>query len=130
MPGLLDVGCVRRALVQTTVPRSYLFVPGNRPERFEKALASGAHAVVVDLEDAVPQSEKNAARTAVAEWLSPAKPTLLRVNDATTEWFARDAELRNSQAMAGVLLPKCEAPEEIQMLTDLIPKALPILPIL
>ena len=37
-----------------TAARSYLFVPGDRPERYAKALASGADAVIVDLEDAVP----------------------------------------------------------------------------
>jgi citrate lyase subunit beta/citryl-CoA lyase len=107
-----------------------LFVPGNRPDRFDKALASGAHAVVVDLEDSVPYSEKRAARPAVAEWLTQAKPTLLRVNRATTEWFLGDAELCKSRTVAGVLLPKCEAPEEIQILADLIRKTLPILPII
>lgn len=47
--------------------RSYLFVPGNRPERFVKAVASGAGAVVLDLEDAVPPEEKLAARAAVCD---------------------------------------------------------------
>ena len=47
-------------------PRSYLFVPGDRPERFEKALASAADAIVVDLEDAVAPLAKAAARDAVA----------------------------------------------------------------
>ena len=42
--------------------RSYLFVPGNRPERFDKALASGADTVIVDLEDAVAPDQKDAAR--------------------------------------------------------------------
>jgi citrate lyase subunit beta/citryl-CoA lyase len=107
-----------------------LFVPGNRPERFEKALASGAHAVVVDLEDAVPPSEKGTARPIVAAWLSQAKPTLLRVNSVTTEWFAGDVELCKSRAVAGVLLPKCETVEEVRMVADVIPNALPILPMI
>ena len=51
-----------------TDPRTYLFVPGNRPERFAKALASGADAVVLDLEDAVAADDKDAARDAVARW--------------------------------------------------------------
>mgnify|MGYP002655318472 CR=1 FL=1 len=45
--------------------RSFLFVPGNRPERFSKALASGADAVIIDLEDAVPLDAKDAARAAL-----------------------------------------------------------------
>ena len=47
-------------------PRTYLFVPGNRPERFAKALGSGADRVVLDLEDAVSQPAKGEARAAIA----------------------------------------------------------------
>ena len=54
-------------------PRTYLFVPGNRPERFAKALASGADAVVLDLEDAVAADAKAEARAAVAP--GPRRPT-------------------------------------------------------
>ena len=49
-------------------PRTYLFVPGDRPERFEKALASGADAVVLDLEDAVAEEAKGRARESIARW--------------------------------------------------------------
>ena len=49
-------------------PRTYLFVPGNRPERFAKALGSGADAVVLDLEDAVALPAKGEARDAIARW--------------------------------------------------------------
>ena len=47
------------------IPRSYLFVPADRPERIAKALASGADAVIVDLEDAVAPAAKDAARSAL-----------------------------------------------------------------
>ena len=46
--------------------RSYLFVPGNRLDRFAKAWQSGADAVILDLEDAVPVAQKDQAREAVA----------------------------------------------------------------
>ena len=69
--------------------RSFLFVPGNRPERFAKALAAGADAVIVDLEDAVAPADKAAAREALAAWLSPAQPVLVRINSADSAWFAR-----------------------------------------
>ena len=49
--------------------RSKLFVPGNRPERFDKAMTSGADAIAIDLEDAVPDAENEAARRAVANLL-------------------------------------------------------------
>ncbi|MEO7058008.1 MAG: aldolase/citrate lyase family protein, partial [Caldimonas sp.] len=49
--------------------RTYLFVPGDRPERFAKAMASGADAVIVDLEDAVAPAAKDLARSALSAWL-------------------------------------------------------------
>src|SRR3546814_12366841 len=49
--------------------RSLLFVPGDRPERFEKAAASGTDAVILDLEDSVSPANKAKARTAVAAWV-------------------------------------------------------------
>ena len=52
--------------------RSYLFVPGNRPDRFEKARQSGADAVILDLEDAVQSTDKDLAREVVVSWLAPA----------------------------------------------------------
>jgi len=55
-------------------PRTYLFVPGTRPERFGKALASGADRVVLDLEDAVAADDKASARSAIATWLQGATP--------------------------------------------------------
>ena len=54
--------------------RTYLFVPGTRPERFDKALASGADRVVLDLEDAVAADDKASARSAIATWLRAAAP--------------------------------------------------------
>jgi citrate lyase beta subunit len=49
--------------------RSLLFVPGSRPDRFEKALAAGADSICIDLEDAVPPQDKAAARAGVIAWL-------------------------------------------------------------
>ena len=73
--------------------RTYLFVPGNRPERYAKALAAGADAVIIDLEDAVAPAEKTAARDALRAWLSPAHPVLVRINSADTAWFEDDLAL-------------------------------------
>ncbi|HEX4986766.1 MAG TPA: CoA ester lyase [Burkholderiales bacterium] len=91
------------------IVRSYLYVPGNRPERFDKALAAGADAVIVDFEDAVPPAEKDAARSAVSAWLSADKPVLVRVNAAGTEWFERDLAACDAAGVSGVVLPKAEA---------------------
>ena len=72
-------------------PISYLFVPGNRPERYDKAMQAGAGAVIVDLEDAVPVEAKTAAREALQAWLpQAAAPVVVRVNAADTPWFGED----------------------------------------
>jgi citrate lyase subunit beta/citryl-CoA lyase len=88
--------------------RSYLFVPGNRPERFDKACAAGADAVIVDLEDAVPPADKAAARAALADWLSPRQQVLVRINGADSEWFEDDLLLAAKAGVAGIVLPKAE----------------------
>jgi len=90
------------------IARSYLFVPGTRPERFEKAIASGAHAVVVDLEDAVAPADKDRARTIVAGALDAARPLWVRINGAGTPWFDADLALCAHPGIAGVMLPKAE----------------------
>lgn len=88
--------------------RSYLFVPGNRPERFGKAIASGAGAVILDLEDAVPPEAKASAREAVCEWLREHPGAAwVRVNGADTEFFEADCRVTSA---AGFMLPKAEAP--------------------
>jgi citrate lyase subunit beta/citryl-CoA lyase len=89
---------------------SYLFVPGNRPDRFDKARASGAHRVIVDLEDAVPEADKAAARTAVAAWLGAEKPVLLRLNRPGSQHWDADCPLVGKAGIAGVVIPKVEDP--------------------
>jgi citrate lyase subunit beta/citryl-CoA lyase len=109
-------------------PRSYLFVPGSRPDRFAKACAAGADAVVVDLEDSVAAGDKMAARAAVAAWLTPAQPVLVRVNVANSEWFRDDLKLGGKPGIAGVLLPKAEHIEDISFVAEHFGSGAPILP--
>ena len=103
-------------MMDSALPRSYLFVPGDRPERFDKACAAGADAVIVDLEDAVAPDRKAAAQAAVAAWLSSAKPVLLRVNGIDSEWFGDDLELCKRPGVAGIVLPKAELATSLQQL--------------
>ena len=113
----------------TAAPRSYLFVPGNRPERFDKALASGADAVIVDLEDAVPPDQKDAARQAVASWLAAARPVVVRINAADTPWFRADVALCRGAGVAAVMLAKAERVEDLAAVGDGLP-LLPLLPLI
>jgi citrate lyase subunit beta/citryl-CoA lyase len=92
--------------------RSFLFVPGSKPERFAKALAAGADAVIVDLEDAVADTEKASARAHVADavrtFLASRVRVLLRINGAGTQWFEEDLSLAASEGIDGIVLPKAE----------------------
>lgn len=97
--------------------RSFLFVPGNRPERFDGALRSGADAVVIDLEDAVPLAAKVAAREAVAEaWprlAATGVPLVLRVNPDGDALQADLALLRRLSGIAAVMVPKADGAEAL-----------------
>ena len=101
--------------------RSYLFVPGNRPERFDKALASGADTVIVDLEDAVAPDQKDAARLAVGAWLSAARPVVVRINAVDTPWFRDDLALCQRAGVAAVMLAKSERAEDLAAVRQTVP---------
>jgi citrate lyase subunit beta/citryl-CoA lyase len=106
------------------LPRSYLFVPGDRPERFAKALASGADAVIVDLEDAVAPAAKASARAAVAAWLDAGGgPIALRVNGAATGEFERDLALAAKPGVAAVMLAKAERAADLARVRAAAPQA-------
>lgn len=98
----------------SALPRTYLFVPGDRPERFAKALASGADAVVLDLEDAVAAPAKVAARAAVAAALAgDASRLVVRINDSGTPWYADDLAMLAARRAPVVMLPKAERAADI-----------------
>ncbi|UUS64530.1 MULTISPECIES: CoA ester lyase [unclassified Acinetobacter] len=96
--------------------RSYLFVPANRIERFEKALNTDADAVIIDLEDAVPFDLKQSSRDALAAWLQdhPEHQVMIRVNSSQTEWFLADIELAKFPNVSAIVLPKAETSAEIE----------------
>jgi len=110
--------------------RSYLFVPGNRPDRFEKAWQSRADAVILDLEDAVQSAHKDLAREAVASWLSPARPVYVRINGAGTPWFERDLEVVGMPGVLGIALPKAELPEQVEQVAARLTSEARVLPLL
>ena len=100
------------------VPISYLFVPGSRPERFDKAMAAGADVVIIDLEDAVSPVDKDSARASVSAWLSAEKPICLRINPPDTVWFAADLALCAHPGVAAVMLPKAAQVADILRLRE------------
>jgi len=100
--------------MNTPAPRSYLFVPAHRPDRYAKACASGAEAVIVDIEDAVPADGKDAARRALADWLPSAPKVLVRINPVDTPWFSADLDLCRFDAVAAVMLTKSERAQDIE----------------
>jgi citrate lyase subunit beta/citryl-CoA lyase len=90
--------------------RSLLFVPGDRPDRMEKALASGADALILDLEDAVAHSAKPEARRAVREFADVhAEANLwVRINPLDGPEADRDLEAVLAAHPNGIVLPKSE----------------------
>jgi citrate lyase subunit beta/citryl-CoA lyase len=109
---------------------SFLFVPGNRKERFNKALASGAHVVIIDLEDAVPIEDKETARETVSSWLSSEVQVLVRVNAIGSQWFEADMSLADRAGVAGIVLPKAESAEDIALVKESCKLNKPIFPII
>jgi len=96
--------------------RSYLYVPGSDPRRIEKALASEADAVILDLEDAVAPNRKEEARTTVAEVLRSEheNPVFVRINAPDSVLAEEDVEAVAGPRLAGLRLPKTESPESVR----------------
>lgn len=92
---------------------TFLFVPGDRPDRFSKALASGAGCVIIDLEDAVqPQAKAQArqnVRGADTDWARVA----VRINDANSPHFEDDRQFLRLCAASTIVLPKAESPHTV-----------------
>lgn len=112
--------------------RSLLFVPGDRPDRFAKAAASGADAIILDLEDSVAPPAKPAAREAVAAFLAEARSTrvFVRVNPLDSGMVAADLAAVLPGRPDGVVLPKAEGAGSVRALVALMgARAVPILPI-
>lgn len=101
---------------QNNIARSYLFVPANRVERFEKALNTQADAIIIDLEDAVPVDLKDSARQTLKDWLDQnlQHQIMIRTNAKNTPWFEQDIELAQFQNVQAIVLPKTESPADIE----------------
>ncbi|MEM7270039.1 MAG: CoA ester lyase [Pseudomonadota bacterium] len=97
--------------------RSMLYMPGSKPRALEKARSLPADALILDLEDATPPAEKDAARDAVANALAEggygARELLIRVNGLDTDWGADDLSAAAGAAAHAVLVPKVENAEMV-----------------
>ena len=103
-----------------TMGPALLFCPADRPERFAKA-AERADAVILDLEDAVAPDAKPAARENVrAAQLDPAT-TVVRVNDAASEFFEADLTALRDTPFRTVMLAKTESAEQVRRVADALP---------
>jgi citrate lyase subunit beta/citryl-CoA lyase len=115
-------------------PFSYLFVPGNRPDRFGKALESGADAIVIDLEDAVAANDKALAREHLSAWLADrtdvGERVLVRINDAGTPWFDADLGLLRGTGIRAIMLPKVEHGHQVDRVRAALPSGGFVVPII
>jgi citrate lyase subunit beta/citryl-CoA lyase len=116
-----------------TDPCTALYVPGDRPDRFDKAVASGADAVIVDLQDSVAPEHKEMARAAVVEWLT-VTPTeaasalstsgrlQVRINHPDTRWGLDDVAAL--PAGVAVRLPRVESAADVD--SAMVSRRLPV----
>ncbi|NUB15889.1 CoA ester lyase, partial [Azospirillum brasilense] len=116
---------------ESPVRRSYLFVPGARPDRFAKALGAGADAVIIDLEDAVAPGDKDSARAAVGAFLrehdgAGGPAVFVRTNSVRSRTGLLDilalTDLPDGAAprWAGILLPKVDGAEDVRLAAGLL----------
>lgn len=117
--------------------RSALFVPGNRPDRIDKAIKTKADVVIIDLEDAVPISEKATARKTVAEKLGAISDdkVIVRTNGISTPFFTDDLEALLVPGIKGLIIPKVDDEGSIsrlheQMCAIELQRSMPTIPVI
>jgi citrate lyase subunit beta/citryl-CoA lyase len=118
--------------------RTFLFVPADRPERYARALASGAGAVIVDLEDAVSPEHKAPAREQLARAhaalsFADRQRLLVRVNAHGTAWHDDDVLLVGQlagQVLAGVVVPKAERPDDLAAVAGAVGPGIALVPLI
>ena len=112
------------------IPKLPLFVPGHRADIAPKAAASGADMVIIDLEDAVADPDKDAARAQLVNAKPLSVPVAVRINSADSPWFAADLHAVKSSPAAMVVLPKAESAADLAQVREVIGPDMPILPII
>ncbi len=115
--------------------KSFLFAPSIYPERFIKALQSGANQIIIDLEDSVEEAKKEVGRKNIADFSSQCVKNndkfLIRINETQSAEFQKDLSListiKESNSIVGIVLPKAQNYEDIDILSKF---ELPIIPII
>ena len=107
-----------------TLIRTALFVPGNRPDRIEKAFATKADVIIIDLEDAVPLSEKESSRSNVREKAAQFadRMMLVRTNALGSPFIRGDLDEAIVEGVNGIILPKVEKADDIHEINNLLCK--------
>ena len=107
--------------------RTLLFVPGNQERRIEKARSVPADALILDLEDSVPPSEKDSARkmaaAAIKELTSAGQEVFVRINSLQTNDVVPDIKAVITSRLRGIVLPKSESVDDIRRADTLIENA-------
>lgn len=108
---------IGRATPAVPPARSLLFVPGSRGDLVPKAVASGADAVILDLEDSVPVEAKARARAQIADYLTgepdPPVPVLVRINALDGPDALADLRAVVRRGLAGIVVPKAERATDV-----------------
>ena len=102
--------------------RTALFVPGNRPDRVDKAIATAADRVIIDLEDAVAVSQKVETRALVRDKIIAHKDrgVLVRINGLETNFFVGDLKAVVVKELGGIVLPKTENSHQVDKIHRLL----------
>ncbi|BAH48553.1 HpcH/HpaI aldolase/citrate lyase family protein [Rhodococcus opacus] len=110
----MSIVTAQRSEIVVAMARSWLLVPAVGNEVLAAAAASGADALVIDLEDGLPFAAKDDGRGCAAGWLER-NPGWVRINDATTPHWQRDLDaIRGLPGLRGLMLSKTEAPEQVR----------------
>ena len=111
-------------------PKLPLFVPGHRADIAPKAAASGADMVIIDLEDAVAEPDKQAARAQLVKSAPLSVPIAVRINSSDSPWFAADLDVVKSSSAEMVVVPKAESTDDLDQVCDALGPDMPIMPII
>lgn len=105
---------------------TYLFVPASRPERYDKALATSADDIIIDLEDAVSVADKDSSLESLLAAIEAGldRPVYVRINAADSQWFERDVQAlaalsaEAAASLKGVMLPKADSADAVERIAQ------------